>query len=247
MEFEHESVEATNQAEASAQQDETLAEQAEEATQQGEALAEQAEVAAQQDEALAEQAEATEEQDEAAILNKSKLKIAEKVRNDSKDLHKLVAVKALAELMPENLSEGVDAVVTEMVESGEYPDLKTVLSPNDEAYLYSDKYMTARYAAMLSRIESENKGTMIATTVRDDSKTYPRPTHVEFFQAKLFNIPPDEFDSTVAHMLEQEEFKDIKLIVASTGARFLYSELYINETYARSLVEWEEVGQYENP
>ena len=47
--------------------------------------------------------------------------------------------------------------------------------------------------------------------------------------------------------LERQEFQDIKPIHASTGARYLYSNLYMDEDYAISLVEWEEVERDENP
>lgn len=264
MEFENEAAEAINrdesvteQDEAAVEQTESAAEQTESTTEQAEATNEQAEAANEQSDAgaVTEQDEATteqddeveEEQDEDALLNEAKLKIAEKVRGDSKDLHKLVAVETLAGLMPENQIESASAVIAEMTESGEYPDLQSIIAPNGKTFLYSDKYMSAQYATMLSRVEADNKGTPIAMTVRDDSKAYHRVTHIEFFQAKLFNIAPEEFDSTIAQMLEQEEFKDIKLLVASTGARFLYSDLYIDDFYAKNLAEWEEVGQYENP
>ncbi len=65
----------------------------------------------------------------------------------------------------------------------------------------------------------------IATMVRNESRVYPQPTNIELFA----------------------EFKDIQLIHASTDARYLYSNLYMDEDHARSLVEWEEVEREENP
>ena len=53
-------------------------------------------------------------------------------------------------------------------------------------------------------------------------------------------------DIHVARLLEREEYQDIKKIVASTGAIYLYSDQYLNPNQAKALVEWNEVGQHEN-
>jgi len=54
-------------------------------------------------------------------------------------------------------------------------------------------------------------------------------------------------EQRVAALLQDPGYDDIRQIRASTGALYLYSEQYLKGDLARSLVDWQEVGQYENP
>ena len=48
-------------------------------------------------------------------------------------------------------------------------------------------------------------------------------------------------EAVVDSILDREAYKDIKKIVAPTGAIYLYSDLYLNPATAEKYVEWEEV------
>ena len=63
----------------------------------------------------------------------------------------------------------------------------------------------------------------------------------------VFNIDPDKMASYVEALSAVDEYQDIVKLEASTGAIYLYSSQYLNGDLAKSLMEWEEVGQYENP
>ncbi len=187
------------------------------------------------------------EESEEVVSEEIQAGIAEKVREESKNSAKLVSIDSLTALGPELSLDDIRTNLLVMADSDDYTDIKSVVAPSGVAYLYSDTYITKEYADIQSRVEADDRCSTIAMTVRDESRIYPRLTSIEFFGEPIFNIEPDEVEVCVTRTMEREEFKDVRLIVASTGARYLYSDLYINEDYARTLVEWEEVGQFDNP
>ncbi len=175
------------------------------------------------------------------------IQIAEKVREESKNLAKLTSVNSLITLVSGLEADKVEANVAELLKDNRCQDIKSVVASTGAVYLYSETYITKNYADVLVRAEANDPCATIAATVRDESRMYPRPTNIELFKDQVFNIEPDELDTHIGLTMERQEYKDIKLITASTEARYLYSDLYMNEDYARSLVEWVEVDQEENP
>ncbi len=184
---------------------------------------------------------------EKSLIEETQTRIAAKVREDSK-LAQLTSLDGLAKLAPELEPDepGID-FFSEMLQDERYQDIKTVTAATGTVYAYSETYITRNYADILARVEARNPGLTIAETVREESQVYPRPTQVELFKEIVFNIPPDELEACIAHTLKQPEFKDIKKLVASTGVCYLYSDLYMGEDKARSVVEWLEVERYANP
>lgn len=173
--------------------------------------------------------------------------IAERVREDSQNLSKLTCVDSLCTPVSDLEPDRVQVILADMGKDDRYKDIKSLAASTGAVYLYSETYITKNYAEILARAEANDPCATIAATVRDESRIYPRPTNIELFKDRVFNIDPDEVETHITRTLEQQEFNDIKLILASTGASYLYSNLYMSEDYAKSLVEWEEVEQYDNP
>lgn len=174
-------------------------------------------------------------------------RIANNVREQSKNLTKLTAVDGIGTLLPDLEADNIAANLADMEKDDRYQDIKSVVASTGDVYLYSETYITNNYADILARAEVNDPCATIAATVRDEARIYPRATRIEFFKNPIFNIVPEELETHITRTLEREEFTDIKLLTASTGARYLYSDLYMEEDYARSLVEWEEVEEEENP
>jgi len=107
----------------------------------------------------------------------------------------------------------------------------------DERYFFSTKTMVPGYAAILARQEDRDLAGMIADTVRNDSKTYPRPTPIRVFQREPFRLAEDELADVLEQMKRQEEYADIQRITASTGAAYLFSEDYLKPVRARTMVK----------
>ena len=177
------------------------------------------------------------------------VRIAAKVREDSQDPAQLTSVDSLGPLATTDQEEilEIELNLAEMFKDERYNDIKSVVASTGVVYLYSSTYITKNYAEILVRAATNDPVAAIAATVREESRIYPRPTKIELFKERVFNIDPDELETHIASVLEHQKFNDIKLIHASTGAHYLYSNLHLNEDYAKSLVEWEEVEQYENP
>ncbi|MCK5606279.1 hypothetical protein KAR91_30545 [Candidatus Pacearchaeota archaeon] len=173
--------------------------------------------------------------------------IAEKVRDNSKNFNKLTGIDSLFTEGPALETEKIKAALADMQEDDSYHDIKPIFASTGALYLYSDTHITDSYASILARAEANDPCATIASTVRDESRIYPRPTSVELFKESVFNIDPVELETHVSRTIERQEFKDIKMISVSTGVHYLYSDLYMNEAHARSLAEWEEVEQYDNP
>ncbi len=176
----------------------------------------------------------------------ARAKIALKVREDSKNLAKVTGVDTLGSLFPDMAPDLIRERVAELLEDDRYRDITSTVASTGGVYLFSETYITRSYADILVRAEVNDPCATIAATVRDDARIYPRATRIEFFENPIFGIDPEELETHLASTLERPEFGDIKLIGASTGARYLYSDSYMDEGYARSLIEWEEVDQFEN-
>lgn len=164
--------------------------------------------------------------------------IVEAIRSWSRD-RKLLSLSALK-------SEFPDQDVMLRIEESGATDLKR-MSGSTETYFFSDLSMTEAYAVHLYRIEERDPVKLIADTVRDDSRIYPRPTPMATFREQPFLMTKEVLDEALLSMKTRPDYADIRISTASNEARYLYSNKYLSELYADSLTEWYEVGLRENP
>jgi hypothetical protein len=113
--------------------------------------------------------------------------------------------------------------------------------------LYSDVYMTRRYARTMALAVSGDLLRLIAETVRSDSATYPRPTPVDTFAMEPFRLASEEIAAAVEQLTADVRYEDIKSVRTSDGSLFLFSTSFLEPVHARSLAEWMAVKQFENP
>ncbi|HEY9053463.1 MAG TPA: hypothetical protein VIO60_01450, partial [Rectinemataceae bacterium] len=116
-----------------------------------------------------------------------------------------------------------------------------------EIWYFSSLSMSDTYALHLARAADSDKVLLIAETVRDESRIYPRPTDPRCFSDPPFGLVPDEIDEALSQIRQRPETADISFCTASNGAVYLYSKEFLEERLAESLAEWIEVGQKENP
>lgn len=174
-------------------------------------------------------------------------RIAAQVRDDSSKTVKLTPVGALGTLIPGAEPDKIDAHLTLLLSDEVYGDVRLITNGKGVRFLYSEASMTRTYAEILARAEAKDPCETLAATIRDDSRIYPRPTRLEIFNAPVFGIDPDDLDRLVREVANRPQYKDIKLVKASTGAVYLYSDLYLGADWVTATVEWEEVGKYQNP
>ncbi|WP_051569213.1 hypothetical protein [Alkaliphilus transvaalensis] len=175
----------------------------------------------------------------------TRLSIEEVIRNISAKARLTVIEDFIQE--PLSLSEEeIEDSIRKMLEDGNNHDIK-VIEGKKERYFYSEKYITPNYAAILEKIEDGNLLELIASTVRHESKVYPRPTEGKLFYKAPFNFSKEGLSQVLEQMKLNEAYQDIKEVVASNKALYLYSSQFMSQVYAKSLVQWIEVDQYETP
>jgi hypothetical protein len=125
-------------------------------------------------------------------------------------------------------------------------DLKEVLDGEEGSRFYSTQTMSEAYARILSR-KGKNPALLMAETIREDSRRYPRPVPLDLFEGPPFDLAPDEILSCLKEMAEGKDYQDIAQTTSSIGTVFLFSKLYLEPDYASMLAEWIDVGQSKNP
>jgi len=147
-------------------------------------------------------------------------------------------------------SEGTDesadfaAILRKAVQ--ENPDLREISTGNGVAYYYSTGSLSETYAGILVSKE-EGPLSIIAQVVRENSKIYPRPVPLDFFNRSPFDLTQEEISDCLEKMSEQSEYEDIARTTTSVGTVFLYSSRHLEPDYAFTLAEWLDVGQVNNP
>jgi hypothetical protein len=181
-------------------------------------------------------------------IEEIKIMLAEKVREDSRDRVMLTPAADLYALFPDIDREQIDSLLAEMQKEALYADIKTVNASTGDLLFHSDLYMSGYYALVLSRLAAKDPCAMIAAMVRDESRIYPRPTCVQLFGEKPFDIPLRDLKALVEATLSKPENQDLRMIVhSSTGGVYLYSDRYMSAETASVIMDWQEVGQEANP
>lgn len=125
-------------------------------------------------------------------------------------------------------------------------DIRLMRSETGRVYLYSSESISDSYARILFRAEEGNPYEIIAATVREESELYPRPTPLESLKNPTFGLDPDGVEEMARELVRLPTYEDIKMLEASTGALYLYSDSHLDRDWAESMMEWEEVGRYES-
>ena len=180
-----------------------------------------------------------------SLLEEVKFRIGTKVRADSKDAEILTPVDGLyAEIGWDKSAYNPD----EIQKDPRYADIKTVTNAAGETFFYSTRHISDYYALVLARVAAKDACVLIAETVRDESRIYPRPTCVMLFLEKPFSVKENDLESVVRTTLERPEFSDIKMMVHPvTEAVYLYSDKYLDGERAFMKMDYEEVIKPANP
>ena len=153
------------------------------------------------------------------------------------------------DFLDEPLSLEVDEVlpmIDELKEREEFSDI-CVKEGKEKIYLFSENHMTKNYAKMMISVEEKDLFKMIAETVREESKIYPRPTDARLFTKTPFKLSKEEFYEVYDQLKKKEEYSDIQETKASNNALYLYSDRFLKKIHAASLAEWIEVEAGQNP
>ncbi len=136
-----------------------------------------------------------------------------------------------------------DEILQLIKNKDDYEELKNLVAIKTEQNLfyYNDTVFTERFATVQSLIQSKDILATIASTVRHDCKTYPKPTLVSTFINFPYFYSKDEVLGALARMKALEEYSDIDTVTASNGNVAIFSSEHMSKKYAQSLAEWYEV------
>jgi hypothetical protein len=141
-------------------------------------------------------------------------------------------------------SSGLEPILTQVLASND--DIREIQAANGMPYYYSVRSLSGAYAGILARKEQDPLP-LVAHTVRENSKIYPRPVPLDIFSESPFDLTREEILDCLKKMGEQEDYQDITRTTTSIGTVFLYSTEHLNPDYASMLAEWADVGQASNP
>jgi hypothetical protein len=164
--------------------------------------------------------------------------IAAYIRQNTRQ-EKLTAKSSLAGEPANVPADALDEVADGLL-SRENAHIAELCGKNDRWY-FCDDIMAANYANMLLLTEEKDIYNTIATVVRFNCKTYPRPTSLESLTQNPFYLDKERAQNAVKVMKNRGEYGDIKTVTASNGAAYYYSTQFMSETYAQSLAQYEEV------
>ncbi|QEN06627.1 hypothetical protein EXM22_00965 [Oceanispirochaeta crateris] len=167
-------------------------------------------------------------------------------------LSRLIDDLELTKLCMEEVSDDIEITNSEIREiiltmNDQEEFTLCVFTGKERLRCFDSTIMSLSYAKALNLGAEGDIFETIASTVRNESRQYPRPTMIDMFRHPPYNLEPEILEHTVEAILkDHSEFKDICRSSASNGDIYLYSNRYINKSRADYLSEWESVGSLES-
>lgn len=184
--------------------------------------------------------------EECAIAKELLQDIVNHVREKSAELRLVKSENLISEPYDLN-NDQIEYLHDDLSNDEQYNDIRFMSAERSgRKYLYSATFISDSYARSLMRIEEKDPCLMIADTVREESKVYPRPTCIQLFTFAPFSLTIEGIKNHLEEIKRRAEFEDICWFKASTGVVYLYSNQFISERFARRQAEWFEVEQFEN-
>lgn len=196
--------------------------------------------------------EATEEQVSAEVevepdpeevaRNERVARAAEHVRAESR-AERLVNPSVFTEepfsYTEEELAEVWDAFASDE----QYVDIvRTADEHTGTEYLHAQYILSVPFAKLLLRTQANDPKHLIAEAVRENAELWPRPTPASFFSdTPLFGMTAAQVTGFIADIMADMVYADVKLVTASNGAVYLYSDRFMEEPVALRMAEWVEV------
>lgn len=124
------------------------------------------------------------------------------------------------------------------------PDMAVVTLAGEEAYHFLP-LLSATYAGILAG--KDDPARLMAATVRENSRDYPRPVPLDLFEYPPFDYSPELVQACLKALTDDPTCTDIRMTESSVGTVYLYSSLYLDHDYAEFLADREDVGLVLNP
>ncbi|HML53754.1 MAG TPA: hypothetical protein PKC79_06640 [Solidesulfovibrio magneticus] len=115
------------------------------------------------------------------------------------------------------------------------PEIASLASRSGRTLYHDPALLSRAYARLLD--DKDLPEVLVAEAVRSNSREYPRPMPIEFFEKPPFDLTPPEIVDILEALVTKPAFGDIATIRTSTGAAYLFSSRYLTRAYAAFLAE----------
>ena len=129
-----------------------------------------------------------------------------------------------------------EALLKEAQESEENRDI-CVYRGQKDAYYYTYPLLAHNYVRAIALSEEKDILHTVATLVRYDSKTYPRPTRVSDFAKEPYGYTKIQVQNAVRSLMKMPEYADIQTYTSAQGTLYIYSTQFLSPVYAKALAE----------
>lgn len=143
----------------------------------------------------------------------------------------------------EKEDQDLEEILSSLAEDDTCADIKTIKGDKD-IYYYSEEFMSDNYAMIELLVHEKDVAKTIAKMVRWNSKTYPCPTPIYYFNNSPYLLTDAQIERALSKVKNTEEYKDICELKTGNDVRYLYSTETMSEKYARALAEDVEFGEY---
>lgn len=143
----------------------------------------------------------------------------------------------------EKEGQDLEEILSALKEDETCADIKIIKGDKD-IYYYSEELMSDNYAMIELLVHEKDIAKTIAKMVRWNSKTYPCPTPIYYFNNSPYLLTDAQIERALSKVKNTEEYKDICELKTGNDVRYLYSTETMSEKYARALAEDVEFGEY---
>jgi len=130
--------------------------------------------------------------------------------------------------------EEVDQILMEIKNDEACEDIVYKEGQKDK-YYYSKLNMSNTYAMISSLVEDKDLVTTIVNMVRFNSKTYPAPTPITYFERHPYYVTRPQIERAYAVLSGKEENSDIERFTNNKNVDFLFSTKFMTPKYAKAL------------
>ena len=135
--------------------------------------------------------------------------------------------------------EDTDRLLEEM-KTEEYGKDVACREGQKDRYFYSRLNMSDNYAMIASLVEDKDLAATIAHMVRFNSKTYPAPTPLSYFERHPYYATPPQIERAWGVISGEEAFGDIERFTNNRNTDFLFSTQFLTPKYAKALAHADE-------
>lgn len=130
--------------------------------------------------------------------------------------------------------DDLDLLLEEISEDEKCSDISSKQGAKDK-YFYSTSNMSDNYAMIVSLVEDKDLVATIVKMVRFNSKTYPSPTPLEYFERHPYFASESQVERACDILSRKEEYSDIQRFTNNVGEDYLYSTKFLTYKYANAL------------